>query len=86
MFCCISCHYNKDFLELELELIRVSLFILKNHKKCACDFINQSEDTKLRELLNVKPKYKAEDKAKATKEICNYTRSIYFITDKQVNI
>ncbi len=38
------------------------------------------------ELLNVKPKCKTEDKAKATETICNYIRSIYFVIDKEVNV
>ncbi len=58
----------------------------ENYKKYAGDFIFQSEDAKLRELLNVKPKCKSEDKAKATEAICNYVRSIYFDIDKEVNV
>ncbi len=42
-------------------------------------YIFQSKDTKLRELLNVKPKCKTEDKAKAAEAICNYMY-MYFIT------
>ncbi len=37
-------------------------------------------------LLNVKPKCKTEDKAKAIEAICNYMRSIYFVIDKEVNV
>ncbi len=55
-------------------------------ENCADDFIFRSEDAKLRELLNVKPKCKAEDKAKATEVTCNYIRSIYFVIDKEVNV
>ncbi len=33
-------------------------------------------------FLNVKPKCKTEDKAKATESICNYIRSIYFVIKK----
>ncbi len=58
---------------------------IENYKKNACDFIFQSEDAKLRELLNVKPRCKIEDKATATEAIWNYIRSIYFIKDKEVN-
>ncbi len=58
----------------------------ENYKKYAGDFIFLSEDAKLRELVNVKPKCKTEDKAKATKAICNYIRSIYFVIDKEVNV
>ncbi len=50
------------------------------------DFIFLSEDAKLRELLNVKPKCKTEDKAKAIEEIGNFVRSIYFVIDKEVNV
>ncbi len=60
--------------------------IIKIKKKYASDFIFQSEDAMLSELLNVKPKCKTEDKAKATEAICNYIRSIYFSTDKVVNV
>ncbi len=56
------------------------------YNKYAGDFIFQSEDAKLRELLNVKPKCKTEHKAKAIEAICNYFRSIYFVTDKEVNV
>ncbi len=42
---------------------------IENYKKYACDFIFQSEDVKLGELLNVKPKCKIEDKATATEAI-----------------
>ncbi len=52
----------------------------------ASDYIFQSEDAKFRELLNVKPRCKTEDKAKATETICNYIISIYFITDNEVNV
>ncbi len=38
----------------------------ENYEKYTGDFIFLSEDAKLRELLNVKPKCKTEDKAKAT--------------------
>ncbi len=58
----------------------------ENYKKYADDFIFQSEDAMVRELLNVKPKCKTEDKAKATEAICNYIRSIYFVIDKEVNV
>ncbi len=46
----------------------------------------QSENAKLRELLNVKPKCKCktEDKAKKTEAICKYI-SDPSITDKEVN-
>ncbi len=37
----------------------------ENYKKYAGDFIFLSEDAKLRELLNVMPKCKTEDQAKA---------------------
>ncbi len=60
--------------------------LLENYKMYTGDFIFQREDTKFRELSNVKPKCKTEDKAKATEAICNYIRSIYFITDKDVNV
>ncbi len=50
------------------------------------DVIFLSEDAKLRELLNVKPKCKTEDNAKSTEAICNYIRSIYFVIDKGVNV
>ncbi len=45
---------------------------------CACDLIFQNKDANLRELLNVKPKCKIEDKANATEAICNYIRLVYF--------
>ncbi len=57
---------------------------IENYRKSACAFINQSEDTKLRELLNVKPKCKTEDKAKEREAICTCIRSIYFVTAKDV--
>ncbi len=38
------------------------------------------------ESCNLKPKYKTEDKATATEALYNYIRSIYFITDKEVNV
>ncbi len=57
-----------------------------NYKKRAGEFIFQSEDAKLREILKGKPKCKIEDKAKATEAICNYIRSIYFVIDKEVNV
>ncbi len=44
----------------------------ENYKMYTGDFIFQSEDAKLRELLNVKLKCKTEDKAKATEAICNF--------------
>ncbi len=37
-------------------------------------------------LLNLKPKCKTEEKATATEAICNYIRSVYFITEKEVNV
>ncbi len=58
----------------------------EKYKKYTGNFILLSEDAKLRELLNVKPKCKREDKAKATEAICKYIRSIYFVTDKEVNV
>ncbi len=58
----------------------------ENYKMYTGDFIFLSEDAKLRELLNVKPKCKTEDKAKVTEAICNYIRSIYFVIDKEVNV
>ncbi len=58
----------------------------ENYKKYAADFIYQSEAAKLRELLNVKPKCKTEDKANAIEAICNYIRSIYFVIDKEINV
>ncbi len=48
--------------------------------------MNNTLDSKYRELLNVKPKCKKEDMAKATEAICKYIRSIYFVTDKEVNV
>ncbi len=67
-----------------LEIKREVFF--ENYKKCTGDFIFLSEDAKLKELLNVKPKCKTEDKAKAIEENCNYIRSIYFVIDKEVNV
>ncbi len=58
----------------------------ENYQKYAGDFIFQSEDAKLTELLNVKPKCKTENRAKATEAICNYIRSIFFVIDKEVNV
>ncbi len=58
----------------------------ENYKKYVGDVIFQSEDAKLRGLLNVKSKCKTEDKAKTTEAICNYIRSIYFVIDKEVNV
>ncbi len=58
----------------------------ENYKKYTGEFIFLSEDTKLRELLNIKPKCKTEDNAKAIEAICNYIRSIYFVIDKEVNV
>ncbi len=40
----------------------------ENYKKYAVDFIFLSEDAKLRELFNVKPKCKTEDNAKAIEQ------------------
>ncbi len=60
--------------------------VFENYKMYTGDFIFLSEDAKLRELLNVKPKCKTEDKAKATEAICNYIKSIYFVIDKEVNV
>ncbi len=60
--------------------------VFENYIKYAGDFIFLSEDAKLREFLNVKPKFKTEDKAKATEAICNYIRSIYFVIGKEVNV
>ncbi len=57
----------------------------ENYTKYAGSFFFQREDAKIREVLNVKPKFKTEDKAKATEAIYNYIRSIYFIADKEVN-
>ncbi len=62
------------------------VFFLNYKKRYASDFIFQSEDAKLRKHLNVKPKCKTEDKAKATEAICNFIRSIYFVIDKEVNV
>ncbi len=36
--------------------------------------------------MNIKPKCKTEDKAKAIEGICNYIRSIYFVIDKEANV
>ncbi len=51
----------------------------ENYKKFAHDFIFQSKDAKLREVLNVKPV-----------NVRQKTRlrhgSTYFITDKEVNV
>ncbi len=58
----------------------------ENYKKYTGDFIFLNEDAKLRELLNVKPKCKTEDKAKVIEVICSYIRSIYFVVDKEVNV
>ncbi len=58
----------------------------ENYKKYTGDFLFLSEDAKLWELLNVKPKCKTEDKAKAIEAISNYIRSIYFVIDKEVNV
>ncbi len=58
----------------------------EHYKIYACDFIFQSENADLRELLNVKSECKTEDKATTTEAICNYIRSNYFITDKEVNV
>ncbi len=58
----------------------------ENYKKYTGDFIFPSKDAKLRELLNVKPKCKTEDKAKAIEAICTYIKSIYFVIDKEVNV
>ncbi len=55
----------------------------ENYKKYKGDFIFQSEDAKLRELLKLKPKCKTEGKAKVIEAICNYIRSIYFVIYKR---
>ncbi len=60
--------------------------VFENYKKYTGDFIFLSEDAQLRELLNVKPKCKTEDKTKAIEAICNYIRCIYFVIDKEVNV
>ncbi len=64
----------------------MSIQSLENYKKYIGDFIFLSADAKLRELLNVKPKCKTEDKTKAIEAICNYIRSIYFVINKEVNV
>ncbi len=58
----------------------------ENYKKYTGDFILLSEDAKLRELLNVKPKCKTEDKAEAIETICNYIKYIYCVIVKEVNV
>ncbi len=57
----------------------------ENYTKYTGDFIFLSENAKLRELLNIKPKCKTEDKAKEIEAICNNIRSIYFVIDREVN-
>ncbi len=59
---------------------------MKITKRYTGDFIFLSEDAKFRERLDVKPKCKTEDKAKAIEAISNYIRSIYFVIDKEVNV
>ncbi len=59
---------------------------IENYKKYAGDFIFHSEDARHRERINVKPKCKTEITANATEAICNYIRSIYYITDKEINV
>ncbi len=54
---------------INLERKREAFF--ENYKMYTGEFIFLSEDAKLRELLNVKPKCKTEDKTKATEAICN---------------
>ncbi len=51
----------------------VMCYLEYGNKEYAGDFIFLSEDAKLRELLNVKPKCKTEDKANATEAICIVT-------------
>ncbi len=88
---CRFCNIRQSVKQILLEcsfrnLDRKGEVFFENYKKYAVDFIFRSEDAKLRELLNVKPKCKTGDKAKATEAICNYIRSIYFVIDEEVNV
>ncbi len=88
---CRFCNVRQSVKHIQLEcsfrnLERKREEFSENYKKNASDFIFPSENDKLREVLNVKPKCKTEDKAKATESICNYIRSIYFVIDKEVNV
>ncbi len=88
---CRFCNVRQSVKHILLEcsfrnLERKREVLFKNYNKYTGNFIFLSEDAKLRELLNVKPKCKTEDKAKAIEAICNYIRSIYFVIDKEVNV
>ncbi len=57
---------------------------IENYEKYACDFIFQSKDAKLRDV-NVKPKYKTEDKAIKGNRSNLYLHEIhYFITKRSM--
>ncbi len=88
---CIFCNVRQSVKHILLEcsfrnLERKREVFFENYKKYTGDFIFLSEDAKLWELLNVKPKCKTEHKAKAIEAISNYIRSIYFVIDKEVNV
>ncbi len=86
-FCNVRQSVKHILLECSFRILKRKREVFFENYKCYTgDFIFLSEDAKLRELLNVKPKCKTEDKAKTIEAICNYIRSIYFVIDKEVNV